>query len=148
MAEYIEREALIKAVAESLKNNPHKDAKVSVNHITEHQYFAKLIERQPAADVAPVVHGNWSLRGDREENPELAEILETFYLECSVCRRKVTDIDQGKAWTDQWMELIRPYPYCHCGAKMHTQAEEQYYIDHGYMEPKQIDMWGEEDDGR
>lgn len=59
MTEYIEREALLEAVASSVANNPHKDGKVRANHQYEHGHFANLILAQPAADVSPVVHAKY-----------------------------------------------------------------------------------------
>ena len=46
MAEYIEREALMKELSESLE--PFNTGSVF-----------RTIRKQPAADVAPVVHGRW-----------------------------------------------------------------------------------------
>lgn len=47
------------------------------------------------------------------------------YLECSECRRKVWDICQDDALKGNWAKLIEPFPYCHCGAKMHTSCGEE-----------------------
>ena len=58
MAEYIEREALIekcKAIIQDKWND--KSAPVSWSHA--YADFIEDIENQPAADVAPVVHGKW-----------------------------------------------------------------------------------------
>ena len=58
MAEYIEREALIekcKAIIQDKWND--KAAPVSWSHA--YPEFIVDIENQPAADVAPVVHGRW-----------------------------------------------------------------------------------------
>ena len=58
--------------------------------------------------------GNWSLRCDSHLDTHTGEYDEEFYLECSVCRRRVYDIDPETSW----IELVSKYPYCHCGAKM------------------------------
>ena len=96
MAEYIEREPILKFIEDGL-NNPDKlkafghDA---IEIMTEVQYA-------PAADVAPVVHGLWKRRGDTKD--------ETIY-ECSKCYRRVK-VPHGIS-KERWA------PYCHCGAKM------------------------------
>ena len=57
---------------------------------------AQMLEKLPAADVAPVVHGRWIsfLDGDH--------IMPERYYRCSRCGRVES----------------RRQPYCHCGAKM------------------------------
>lgn len=108
---YIEREALIKAVAESLKNNPHKDAKVSVNHITEHQHFARMVERQPAADVVEVVHGRWETVPNREFDG-FETVVRGEAERCTHCCRASKDF---KKW----------FAICpNCGCKMDGERKE------------------------
>lgn len=67
--------------------------------------------------------GNWSLRCDARKG-YMDEVDEVFYLECSECRRKVWDINQGDAMMGNWEKLIEPFPYCHCGAKMHQEVKD------------------------
>lgn len=74
------------------------------------------IEAIPAADVEPVRHGNWNIR--------LADEM-TLCLECSVCGRKVDNIDLHYLLeAGEYGEACRRYPYCHCGAKMDWPEEE------------------------
>jgi hypothetical protein len=55
MAEHIEREALMLAIEDSWRNNPHTDPRVRQAHNHEHQHFFVLASKQPTADVVPVV---------------------------------------------------------------------------------------------
>ena len=83
MSEYIAREALKNDIAASTE--PFNTGSVFW-----------MIDRQPAADVVPVVHGKWIsfLDGDH--------IMPERYYRCSRCGRVES----------------RRQPYCHCGAKM------------------------------
>ena len=83
MSEYIAREALKNDIAASTE--PFNTGSVF-----------RMIARQPAADVVPVVHGKWIsfLDGDH--------IMPERYYRCSRCGRVES----------------RRQPYCHCGAKM------------------------------
>nr|DAZ56626.1 MAG TPA: DNA-directed RNA polymerase [Caudoviricetes sp.] len=83
MSEYIAREALKNDIAASTE--PFNTGSVF-----------RMIDRQPAADVVPVVHGKWIsfLDGDH--------IMPERYYRCSRCGRVES----------------RRQPYCHCGAKM------------------------------
>lgn len=83
MSEYIAREALKNDIAASTE--PFNTG-----------YVFRMIDRQPAADVVPVVHGKWIsfLDGDH--------IMPERYYRCSRCGRVES----------------RRQPYCHCGAKM------------------------------
>ena len=67
-------------------------------------------EKFPAANVAPVVHGEWieyhgqsylvhPMKYDECGNPILQDYIS---YECSQCGRKASE----------------PHPYCHCGARM------------------------------
>lgn len=73
------------------------------------------IEGLPAADVEPVRRGNWNIRFADEM---------TLCLECSVCGRKVDNIDLHHLLeAGEYGEACRRYPYCHCGAKMVLEDE-------------------------
>ena len=98
MAEYIDREALIAEF---------KRLKLGENGLIE-KVFADgvyaVIERFPAADVAPVVHGHWvnhkKLHG---------------FVYCSACK----DVYLDKEWLRDGK-----WGYCpNCGAKMDGEAE-------------------------
>lgn len=73
------------------------------------------IDEIPAADVEPVRHGNWNIR--------LADEM-TLCLECSVCGRRVDNIDLHYLLeAGEYGEACRKYPYCHCGSKMDLEDE-------------------------
>lgn len=71
----------------------------------------------PAADVEPVRHGSWNIR--------LADEM-TLCLECSICGRKVDNIDlHNLLEAGEYGEACRRYPYCHCGAKMCLEDNDE-----------------------
>ena len=83
MVEYIEREALKNDIANSIE--PFNTGSVF-----------RAINRQPAADVAPMVHGHQETNSDRPDS-----------LICSVC----------KCGFDMWKH--DPHNFCsNCSAKM------------------------------
>lgn len=93
MAEYIEREAAEDAVGEAhLKG---------LNPLWE-------LRDVPAADVAPVVHGEWV-------RPHWKGSV--FCYDCSVCGNEV--IHQEYRWRDKKIYPICPW----CGAKMDGGAD-------------------------
>ena len=108
MAEYIEREVLIKDVEKSKFYNNHSNALAYATHKHEHDHFLRLIDCQPAADVAPVRHGRWV--HDRYEN--CAEEFEI--VKCSNC-----------STTAYAMAFyVKTGNYCpNCGAKMDGEAK-------------------------
>lgn len=61
MAEYIEREAAIKAIYESDPNGIRRTLGFNVGQIEE------ALRAIPAADVAPVRHGRWVMSSDRPD---------------------------------------------------------------------------------
>ena len=63
-------------------------------------------------------NGHWNIRCDYYDDDMLRDADESFYLECSACKRKVWDINQLAAMDGKYRELIEQYPYCHCGCKM------------------------------
>lgn len=97
MAEYIKREAAIKAMEKAdytLIANDADDCKAD--------YLREIIESVPAADVAPVVHGQW---GTGRFNLETGNYEE----QCTRCRN--FSEEYGKT-------------YCpNCGAKMDGGAD-------------------------
>ena len=68
MAEYIKRENVLAEIDEFVKQNIAHGFPVDVFDI---EMMKKMVEKLPAADVAPVVHGRWvygcqcSVCGDR-----------------------------------------------------------------------------------
>lgn len=121
MAEYINRDAVLRDIEEAMK---FRGLGLLVGTAMK-----RYIERQPAADVyteedvrnaytdgystgmaqgmeKTVRHGRWEVfrKGDW-----------TSVYECSECRRRVTvGCDKDKADA----RLKKLYPYCHCGARM------------------------------
>ena len=91
MADYIDKEAALALV----KPDTLEDEKAAVTIATAKKLIRSIIQRAPAADVAPVVHGRW-LCGDYYDIGDV----------CSKCD-----------WDSQ---MIHPsYRYCpNCGAKM------------------------------
>lgn len=83
--EYIEREAALRAILGQPPDAHYPG------------WYADLIKEIPAADVAPVVHGEWVLEDHDEYGKQY---------ECSVCGRSI--VTRGN---------VTP-SYCHCGAKM------------------------------
>ena len=83
--EYIEREALLERLGyNGLMNLPPVE------------YYREVVTKFPAADVAPVIHGEWRIETDAEEpNPMFKLVV------CSNCNSKAN----------------HTYPYCpYCGA--------------------------------
>lgn len=91
MKECIERESVL-ALAEKIKQNFNP-----IHYPVIDAFVYYINDRLPAADVAPVVHGTWSLESD-EEMPNFMFKL----VICSVCGEKAN----------------HTYNYCpNCGAK-------------------------------
>ena len=90
MTEYIEREAINELVK-----------KLKPNFAPQHRhtldaFVYAIIDKIPAADVAPVVHGEWIEHGNWWGHIEY---------ECSACQGQTFDASE--------------FAYCpHCGAKM------------------------------
>ena len=97
MAEYIKRENVLAEIDEFAKQNIAQGFPVDVFDI---EMMKKMVEKLPAADVAPVVHGRW-LNGRQ----------------CSVCG------DRHGPYNSRH----RPYyNYCpHCGAKMDEVSSDE-----------------------
>lgn len=97
MDEYIEREEIRRAYEKLTRSY------VNGNPYIADWRFDEMIEKLPAADVAPVVHGQWE-----PGNPI-----------CPVCgENKFKDLD-ADIWCD-WMPDFCP----NCGAKMDGELNE------------------------
>lgn len=103
MAEYINREAAINAVEKAEYTAIADDA-----DSCKSDYLREIIESVPAADVAPVVHGEWV-------RPHWKGSV--FCYDCSVCGNEV--IHQEYRWRDKKIYPICPW----CGAKMDGGAD-------------------------
>ena len=118
MSDYISREAAIAYIreqSEELQKVYEEHGGESGIYADAYNDLAEDFHRIPAADVEPVRHGNWNIR--------LADEL-TLCLECSVCGRKVDNIDLHHLLeAGEYGEACRRYPYCHCGAKMELEEE-------------------------
>lgn len=95
--EYISREAALADFEACNAENPNWTP----------QRVKTLLLRQPAADVAEVVHGQWCVS-------KIRSIETVFY--CSECKRTVTVGNDFFGEAPQ--SVSAAYPYCHCGAKM------------------------------
>lgn len=99
-AEYIEREACLSILRAKANMAVLMDAA---------PYFekaAQMLEKLPAADVAPVVHARWITRSDK------GIISMTHPYMCSRC----------------WRVEMNKEPYCNCGAKMDGDNENVYTV--------------------
>ena len=93
MAEYIEREALLKFIENGI-NNPDRKEAFGYDAVE----ILEKVQYMPAADVAPVRHGEWIVCGDGNNVPWM----------CSHC---------GKTITRKFKMMYGKY--CpNCGAKM------------------------------
>lgn len=99
MAEYIEREALLEEINEKISNiafnSPYQDeVGIMVSGMSR---IRDSVEDAPAADVVPVVHGEWLLRHEGHGH----------YWECSVCH------------TNPCIYVTEDTRFCpNCGARM------------------------------
>ena len=105
MAEYIDREELLKSIGDDVPFN----LAMVLSHILN----------APAADVAPVVHGRWTRYVDDHEN--LVKYI------CSNCGDyHAFRIDAGSPFLTSEYTFNENYNYCRrCGAKM-DEKEDTY----------------------
>lgn len=73
---------------------------------------AQMLEKLPAADVAPVVHGRWiPSESDFDDDDTLFDVEEWCDWQCSACREDI-------CYEDPMPPRLLP-KYCpNCGAKM------------------------------
>ena len=115
MAEYIEREAVLKAYLDLVlaKSKAEKSKKGAATfrgdlfplvELTEKEWV-RLINAAPAADVAPVRHGRWVVGKDHGDFGEA---------KCTAC---------GGILLVKWSDRLSEYRYCpNCGAKMDLEG--------------------------
>lgn len=77
---YIDRDELLMAVDSSMRDNPHLDAKLRVNHNNEHRHIWRMIYDMPLSDVRPVVHAKWIF----------GKTLDHEWMKCSNCLKSQT----------------------------------------------------------
>lgn len=96
MTEYIEREALIQKLQDEINSCPF------YGHQFELEDAKELIRNFPAADVAPVVRGEWEILTDDSGNE---------YMRCKQCGEEFYDGDNDTVDTK--------HNFCpNCGADM------------------------------
>ena len=101
MSDYINREAVL---AKSKNMYP------SIDHycVSQHVVTCKDIYNLPAADVAPVVHGEW-----------LNFYNDFTVAECDQCASQFEVTFDGEANGALWNGFKQSYKYCpNCGARM------------------------------
>ena len=102
MSEYIEREALLRALSKEVEYDD--DGEQEINSDT----VFIIIEGFPAADVAQVVHGEWKLLDE----------CSNAGVYCSICHKAVY---RESAW---YKNVHIKSKYCpNCGAKMDKEDE-------------------------
>ena len=106
MAEYIDKEACLSILRAKANMAVLMDAA---------PYFekaAQMLEKLPAADVAPVVHGRWiPSESDFDDDDTLFDVEEWCDWQCSACREDI-------CYEDPMPMKLLPN-YCpNCGAKM------------------------------
>ena len=102
MPEYIEREALLRALSKEVGYNDDGDQEINSDTV----FIA--IESAPAADVAEVVHGEWKLLDE----------CSNAGVYCSICHKAVY---RESAW---YKNVHIKSKYCpNCGAKMDKEDE-------------------------
>lgn len=112
---YLEREAVIATIEREIKQSSStryccEDGTTictDVGYVYDwFREYAEVLSRRPAADVAPVVHGEW-------KNVVHAVVDSTGY--CSRCGKQAV-----------WRTRNKPYIICpNCGAKMDGGNHEQ-----------------------
>lgn len=108
MAEYIEREATIKAI-KLYAYRAIAEGKENLDVVDDIICMCGEIKAQPAADVVPVVHGEWL---------ESKKMLRSNQRVCSTCSNTVRQSSYDR-------KEYTPYPYCpYCGAKMDGGADD------------------------
>lgn len=108
MAEYIEREKLLAKIDEAFFGTD-PDGEVQIGFLK----CRAIIREIPAADVAPVVHGQWEEAGWIETDDSNTEVIRTpkAALRCSHCTCAFKK------------ELLWRNKYCpNCGARMDGEA--------------------------
>lgn len=117
MSDYISREAAIEKirVAAGCAECDGNSSVICCCNFCDVYTAIHLIKILPAADVEPVRRGNWNIRLSRKS---------TLCLVCSVCGRKVDNSDLRLLLElGEYGAACQLYPYCHCGAKMDLEDE-------------------------
>ena len=101
-------------MSEYIKRQDAYDAVLFAMCGTGYQYDAtRAIDGVPAADVAPVVHGEW-LNTDGDYTSAA----------CSICKTEYEVATEEEAEKGLWDAFMCSYRYCpNCGAKMDRRNE-------------------------
>lgn len=106
MPEYIEREALLKYICETVLFTVRKNAKLPTAELRGASKVIDRIKSMRTADVQEVKHGYWEVCSDEYE------ICADEFV-CSVCKESFVSVELTD---EQYFELMK---YCpNCGAKM------------------------------
>lgn len=119
MSDYISREAAIEKirVAAGCAECDGNSSVICCCDFCDVCNAIRLIKSLTAADMEPVRRGNWNIR--------LADEM-TLCLECSICGRKVDNIDLHHLLeAGEYGEACQRYPYCHCGATMDLEGDHE-----------------------
>ena len=103
MAEYIEREAAHRMIVGLTHYSWASSTGAEHRSTVDADDVNFNLDKIPAADVAPVVHGTWNL---------IRRLADGADMECSVC---------GRSYRFNSFFRVDDCPYCHCGAKMDTK---------------------------
>lgn len=97
MAEYIDRDAVYTAFANACTDVLERASEIYYIAGFSYEHVIEILDDIPAADVAPVRHGQW-VKQDKYA-------FGTFY-DCSICDNRI--LDTGHSWN-----------YCpNCGCRM------------------------------
>ena len=107
MAEYIEREALLNRLCKENCDRPFEPE----NAVCVNCYLGHVLNREPAADVAPVVHGAWVPVGRDGCDDKPVDAKEWDDWRCSLCYA-------GIWYNKPVRRSILPKFCLGCGAKM------------------------------
>lgn len=117
MAEYIEREALLKDIGETVLFSVRGDAELPTPEMRGANKVKDRIKSAPAADVVEVRHGEWI---DYESNETYGCYESKAWYKCSCCGEDA----YGRCDEDPWYSHPILSDYCpFCGAKMDGKGE-------------------------
>ena len=114
-----------------------RDIKLAERSMVEHppgmfamstQAAIDAINIQRTVDAEPVVHAHWKVS---YEEAGVFETTRTYYFgHCSKCGRKIDIVCLSGLHSTEGLEEAKrkaheDYPYCHCGAKMDEEADNE-----------------------
>ncbi len=102
MSRYVDVDEEIRKINEAIFEK-ERDGKADAFTTCCFKLFAYALSKAPTADVEKVKHGKWLF--------VIGNCKEEMWM-CDQCERCIRSEQMEKD------ELIKRYPYCHCGAKM------------------------------